>query len=248
MGGHYWRSNKIRGLLIIHWRQYKCTRMDGRSNFRQTEDTDISWDVKQQLRRHLAKLILQSDTVLYKQWLKGKDNVVADSLFRDNYYLSKHSHQRFLALTVPQQLPPNFRIKQLPREICYFITSTLHKLPGTQQQSSLQKPSDLARGNIGILTSIALGSTTSTSINLTCPKRTSLSQDLPKQSDVVPSLDQILATWWKEQCQPPLHMWHRPSGQTIGTTQDWTAMARLALCYKSNTRDTRTKMEQRKNR
>ena len=219
-----------------------------RSNFRQTDDTDVSWDVKQQLGRHLANLILDSETVLYKQWLRGQDNAVADSLSRDNYYLSNTSHERFLSLSVPQQLPPNFKIRPLPREIYCFITSMLQKLPGTQLQSSQPKPSDLARGNIGILTSIALDLATSTSTDSTYHKRTSSCQVLPKQSEQVPSLDQIMHSWWKEQSQPPLHMWHRPSGQTIGMTQDWTLMARHVLSSKSNLEDTRIKMVPKRNR
>ena len=94
-----------------------------RSNFRHPEDTGTYWEVKQHLGRHLANLILESDTVLYKQWFKERDNVVADSLSRDDYYLSNKSHERFLSLTVPQQLPTNFRIKPLPREICFFMTA-----------------------------------------------------------------------------------------------------------------------------
>ena len=56
-----------------------------RSNFRQKDDSDVSWNVKQQLGRHFASLTLSSDICLYKQWLKGSDNQVADSLSRDSY-------------------------------------------------------------------------------------------------------------------------------------------------------------------
>ena len=219
-----------------------------RSNFRQTEDTDSSWEVKQHLGRHLANLILKSDTLLYKQWLKGKENVVADSLSRDNYYLSNNSHERFLSLTVPQQLPPNFRIRPLPREIYSFIISILQKLPDKQLQLTPPKPSELAHGNIGILTSIALELATSTSTGSTCHKDISSFQDLPKLSESVPSLNQIIHNWWREQSQPPLHMWLRPSGQTIGTTPDWTLMEKHASSSKNNTKDIKIRMELRRNR
>ena len=126
-----------------------------RSNFRQSEDSDTSWMVKQQLGRKLVYLTLDSHTVLYKQWLKGQHNVVVDSLSRDNYYMNANTHTLFLKLTVPQQLPANFRIKTLPKEICSFIILTLQQLPDTQLQCSRQKPSELALGNTGILTSLA---------------------------------------------------------------------------------------------
>ena len=57
-----------------------------RSNFRQKNDTDKTWDFKQKLSRHLATLTLQADITLYKQWLKGGQNQVADSLSRDAYF------------------------------------------------------------------------------------------------------------------------------------------------------------------
>ena len=219
-----------------------------RSNFRKKDESDVSWRVKQQLGRKLAHLVLDSNTVLYKQWLKGQDNVVADSLSRDNYYLSANTHTRFLQLTVPQQLPRNFAIRPVPREICYFITSILQQLPDTQPQSSLQKPSELAHGNIGILTSIASEWTANSSKGSIPMNRTSYYQDLHKQSGQVPSLKGIVGIWLKDQSQPPSHMWHRPSGQTTGKTPDWTKMARQALCSRNNLLDTRTSMEQRKNR
>ena len=107
-----------------------------RSNFRKKYESDVAWKVKQQLGRKLANLVLDSNTVLYKQWLKGQDNVVADSLSWDNYFLSANTYTQFLQLTVPQQLRRNFVIKPVPKEICCFITLMLQQLPGTQLQSS----------------------------------------------------------------------------------------------------------------
>ena len=219
-----------------------------RSNFRQKEESDESWEVKQHLGRHLAQLTLDSDIVLYKQWLKGHDNVVADSLSRDHYYLNTNTHKQFLLETVPQQLPRNFSISPIPREISSFITSTLQKLPDGQLQSSRPKPSELARGNIGTLTSIASEWGTCSLIDSMNNSKTQSSQDLPKQSEAVPSLADILHSWWKEQSQPPLHMWHRPSGQTLGTTPDWTEMAKLASCCKNSTEDTGIQMVPKRNR
>ena len=100
-----------------------------RSNFRCKDDSDTTWEVKQKLGRHLATLTLQADITLYKQWLKGDYNQVADSLSRDAYFMSYNSHQKFLHFVVPQQLPPNFKIKPIPKEISYFITSVLQQMP-----------------------------------------------------------------------------------------------------------------------
>ena len=95
---------------------------------------------------------------MYKQWLKGSDNQVAASLSRDAYYMDHDTHNFFLIYVIPQQLPHNFRIKPIPKEISYFITSILQQLPETQQQSLIQKPSELALGNVGTLSYIASGS------------------------------------------------------------------------------------------
>ena len=131
-----------------------------RSNFRQKDESDKSWLIKQQIGRHLAHIVLNANIVLYHQWIKGSHNQVADSLSRDAYFLSNNSHKKFLLATVPHQLPKNFNIKQLPKEITCFLSSILHKLPENKQWYKQQKPSELAAGNIGILTSIASELTT----------------------------------------------------------------------------------------
>ena len=187
--------------------------------------------------------------IAMKLWnVKGEENQVADSLSRDYYYMNPNSHEKILHMVVPQQLPPNFKIKPLPKEISSFITLILQQLPETQQQSSIPEPSELARGNIGILSYIASGSAVSSWKE--CPNFNKISscQGSHRQLERAPSLKEIIQTWWKEQSQPPSHMWHRPSGQTTGMIPDWTRMERLALSSKSNTEDTVTSTKQRKSR
>ena len=219
-----------------------------RSNFRQKEDTDTSWFVKQQLGRHLAELVLNADICLYQQWLKGSDNLVADSLSRDSYYLNANTHKIFLTNVVPHQLPPNFNIRPVPKEISYFITSILQQLPATQQQSSKQKPSELALGNIGTISCLVSESVMSSLMGYQDTSKILSCRDLPKQLEKGPSLKEIIQIWLKEQSQPPSHMWLRPSGQTTGMTPDWTMMERLALYYKNSTEDIATRIEDKRNR
>ena len=59
-----------------------------RSNFWERDESDKDWLAKQKLARKLAHLILDSETLLYKQWFRGKDNVVADSLSCDVYFVT----------------------------------------------------------------------------------------------------------------------------------------------------------------
>ncbi len=176
------------------------------------------------------------------------DNLVADSLSRDNYFLNANTHKFFLHKSVPQKLPKNFHTKPLPKEISSYITSILQQLPENQQQSSHPKPSELARGSIGILTSIASEFGTYISMNSRDIKETQSYRDSHKRFKSAPSLKEIEQTWWREQSQPSSHMWHRLSGQTVGTIQDWTWMARLALCSKNSTKDIETQMDPRRNK
>ena len=51
-----------------------------RTKFREKEEDDNEWLVKQEVGRTLATLVLSSNTTLYKQWFAGSSNIVADSL------------------------------------------------------------------------------------------------------------------------------------------------------------------------
>ena len=212
-----------------------------RSNFRESDDdgkdeeSQGEWLVKQQVARKLASLTLDSNTMLYQQWFKGEENVVADSLSRDLYYLSPKTHEKFLSSVASPQLPQNFHIKPVPEEICSFITSILQQLPVKKRRLIPQKPSETALGNVGILSDLALESrTASTSMECQDLPNTSSSQLSHKQSEKLLSHQDITDYWWKAQSMPPHHMWHRPSGQTTGLTPDWTSTVRSASYYKNN--------------
>ena len=215
-----------------------------RSNFKQAEESDIEWEIKQNVARKLATLVLDAKQVLFKQWFKGELNVVADSLSRDLYFLSPKTHENFLNIVAPSQLPQNFQIKAVPEEIYSFIISTLEQLPVKELRLKPQKASELARGNVGILSSIASASSAHLS-SMACPNssQTSSCQPSPKQSGKQLSHQEIVDIWWKERSVPQSHMWHRPSGQTIGTTPDWTETVRLASSSKNKCEDTRIQTE-----
>ena len=88
-----------------------------RSNFRIENKSDVEIIVKQQVARKLGDLILDSNSCLYQQWFAGSSNIVADSLSRDCYFLSAKTHEKFLHRTCKSQLPKNFQIKPVPKEI-----------------------------------------------------------------------------------------------------------------------------------
>ena len=215
-----------------------------RSNFREKHEKDVEWLVKQQIARKVASVILQAEAVLYRQWFRGEDNVVADSLSRDCYYLSPAAHENFLLTTVPSQLPQNFRILPVPAEISSFVSSTLEQLPVQPLRFRPQKPSELAHSEIGALSSIASDwRTRSTLTSSPISRKTSSWPPSPKPSEKHPSLQDLERIWWREQSMPPSHMWLRPSGQTTGRIPDWTRMARHALSSKNSYEHTETRTD-----
>ena len=219
-----------------------------RSNFRQNDECDMEWIVKQKVARKVAEIVLGSNACLYRQWFKGVDNTVADSLSRDAYYLSNTTHQKFLLHTVPHQLPTGFNISPVPKKISSFISSLLLQLPVKTLRLKAQKPSDLAHSNVGLLSSLASELTTSSLTTSAASRKTSLCLPLHKQCAKPPSLLQIKMNWWKEQSVPPSHMWHRPSGQTTGLTPDWTSTVRCASYSKNNSEGIAIKMEADENK
>ena len=63
-----------------------------RSNFREKNAHDVEWLAKQKIARKLAEIVLETESCLYRQWFKGAENAVADSLSRDSYYLNYNTH------------------------------------------------------------------------------------------------------------------------------------------------------------
>ena len=219
-----------------------------RSNFRENEEHDTEWLAKQSVARKVAEIILDSDTCLYRQWFKGEDNALADSLSRDGFIFSHQAHKKFLNITIPSQVPQDFNIYPLPKEISLFISSILLQLPVKKQRLKLQKPSDLVLSNVGLLSSLVSTSILSTWKNSPDFNKISSCQHLHKPSVKPPSLTQIKLNWWKERSVPPSHMWHRPSGQTIGQTRDWTLTVKPVSCYKNNYEGIATRMADDENR
>ena len=219
-----------------------------RTNFRENDESDFEWLAKQKVARKLANLILDSDAALYRQWFRGADNDVADSLSRDAYFLSHSSHENFLNNVIPHQVPINFKVHPLPNAIVCFVSSILLLLPVKQQRLMRQKPSDLVLSNAGKLSSCELESIRCFLSHSQNSNKTSSCLHSHKQCEKPPSLEQIKQSWWKEQSVPPSHLWHRPSGQTTGLIRDWTWTAKCALSCRNNLEAIETKMVPRESR
>ena len=200
-----------------------------RANFKASDENNEDWVAKQTVARKLGSISLDAEITIYKQWFKGDHNVVADSLSRDVFYLSIPAHEKFLSLTTPSQLPSNFQIHPLPARICSFISSTLRLLPVRAPRLKPQKASELARGNLGMLSYILSGlKAHHSSRGVTTSNETLLSPPSPRLSERVLSLAEIENHWWRGQSTPPSPMWLRPLGQATGKTPDWTQTGECA--------------------
>ena len=205
-----------------------------RANFRELNESDKEWYAKQQAARQLATLVLQTNTVLYRQWFRGADNDLADSLSRDSMYLPHRSHKLFLSQTLPSQIPNNFHIAPPPKEILSFISSILLLLPVQQQRLVAPKPSELLRSKTGLISSQGWKFNPCFSKISQNSNKIYSCRHSHKPHERPPSLKEIEENWWKAQSVPPSRMWHRPSGQTTGRTPDWTVMGSSASSSKNN--------------
>ena len=218
-----------------------------RSNFKEVAndnnkepETNEDWMVKQEIARKCAYLVMEVNSCLYSQWFAGEKNVCTDSLSRDGIFLSLPSHLTMLNHYTPKQTPENFSIKPLPNEIVSWIGSLLLRMPVRTQRLVKPKPSELLLGVAGTISSSpsALNKFYSSTDSRPFIKTLS-SQPSLKQSVKQPSVNSLKNLWYNRPSRPPSHMWHRPSGQVTGRTQDWTSMVRLVSSSRNNGEDIR---------
>ena len=92
--------------------------------------------------------LVSNQTSLYSQHIKGKENIIADSLSRD-FHKSDQTLKTNFNQILPQQTAALFHMKQLPRNVISWISSlaAASALP-TASPYPLQ-PSSLATGKGG---------------------------------------------------------------------------------------------------
>ena len=144
------------------------------------------------------------------------------------------THSCFLNYFMQKQLPENFHLKEVPKEIICFIILILESLPENKLRWKPQNPSKILLGSVGKSSSIkSVYETTSSLKAFLDSKGTSYFVPLLQQLEKQPSPKELRNIWLKEQSMPPSHMWLRPSGQTTRKTQDWTQIVRLASSTKN---------------
>ena len=86
--------------------------------------------------RKYAELMIQAQSVLASQWIPGILNDIADALSRDFHLTNDQILSLFLEF-VPEQMPPNLQICQLPPTICSWLTSFLEARPPTTESPKI---------------------------------------------------------------------------------------------------------------
>lgn len=178
-----------------------------------------SQQAQDHIARQLAELLLEHEAGLYSQHIKGKYNIVADSLSRDNHLPVKQL--TFLLNSLyPSQLPAPLQVSEiLPPAISSFLDSLRHistkpkALPPTPAPSSLGALFD---GNN------SWPSLTSTTNSLTTTLRTNGSYSclsLQLALDTMREAQINGLAYMEIQSEPPFPMNVRPTGQTHGATR-----------------------------
>jgi hypothetical protein len=179
------------------------------SNFSDSEDEATQLTTA----RHLAGLIIDSQSCLYSQWFAGVDNVVSDALSHD-FHLTDSHLTHVMQSEIPNQVPFGLKISQLPQEITSWLTCMLRNLPSKEQWS--KEPTGIK---------LLLGTITET----TCPpldyQMTGSSTHSPlarnieySELSLTPSekIDSVLQNLVKplnlKKSEPPWIVWHRPVG------------------------------------
>jgi hypothetical protein len=204
----------------------------------------INAAVRNEVCREDALTMMVNEICDYSQWFPGKENVVADSLSRDDDRTDEEL--TFIYKTFcPEQVPSHFKIVPLPNKITSWLTSVLQKLPVREQLREEHTRSKLGRGIDGV--SIQKCADSKTTFTLTIANGTNESECLegsPKPCGRQDSLVLHMKPWLKQQSEMPFHMWQRPFGIMIGETPPSTKMESLHDFYHDSTEHTETQTHQ----
>ena len=167
--------------------------------------------------REFATNLIENNSSLYPQHLKGKANGASDSLSRDHHIPAKKL-ELLLKTLFPTQAGPNFRIGQMHKDDVswlYSLKATLTAPMVSPQPVKRSNLGDLIDGNDSWRTLAVLMNSL---LTLSKKKESHSSAHLQDLLDEMSLAQQISLTFDTGRSVPPLATYVRPSGRTFGTT------------------------------
>ena len=168
--------------------------------------------------RKLAEILMDNDSALYSQHVKGTHNVVADSLSRDHHIPNKQL-KFILHILFPSQVPKGFTIQNPPKEIISWLYSWKAMLPHRKASPQEHKPSKLGVLIDGEDSWKAVASKMNSLQNFQEKKRSAYSEPLQQVYDEMNLVKSIKNNWDTAQLNPPLRTFVRSSGRSFGGTR-----------------------------
>ena len=203
--------------------------------------------VRMEVQRGHARRFLDREIKDYSQWFRGRENVVADALSRDDDRTDEEL-TNILHTFCAQQTPKHFKILPLPKEISSWLISLLQRLSVKEQLQERHTRTKLGRGSDGASIANPLALSTSTSTASAGGSESGSWEPSPWLCVKGDSQVTLMKPWLKAQSEVPFHMWHRPSARTTVQIQQKTKTANLADFYRGCTgaSETTTRRQSRK--
>ena len=218
-----------------------------KSNFVDLNEDPIQATARVDVARKYATIFMDADIKGYSQWFKGKENKVVEALSRD-WHLSVDELTFLLHSHFPEQMPANFHISPMPKEISSWLTSLLWQLPVSEQLQERHMTMGLVPGGDGKNGASPSDATTSTSTDSTRLNETSCSVHLPWLSEKDVSRSIALTHWLKAQSEVPSHMWYRPYGNRADRIPLKMQTTCLASFYQGSSEPTETTIPRKSNK
>jgi hypothetical protein len=165
-----------------------------KTNFSKLGNDPIQASVCLEAARMHASNYMTTGIREYSQWFRGKDNVVADSLSRDNDQLDEELTQIFHT-HCPSQIPPHFEIQPLPSEITLWLTALLLKLPVKAHFNKKHTRTSLGCGSDGQSTADGLDSRIPSSTTSPAPQGSNSLAPLPWLCARQDFQDHLMSNW-----------------------------------------------------
>ena len=174
--------------------------------------------VHDEVARCLARDLIENNTSLHSQHIKGKNNEVADSLSRD-FHFSNKQLTKFLHSKFSKKMPSNFEIFEVPDEISSWLSSLRAKSTSEHPSPQTRVPSKEAAGRDGKDFFDGEESETPSCLSSVQLNAARSLLRLHSQLGITALAEQLSLDSWLTRSKPPCVMYQRHSARTFGGTR-----------------------------